>query len=170
MKFNRNKSSYHQGFSLIEVLITSLLLTIGALGMIGMQLTTINNAKSAQNRAQALFVMSDIANRMRHNKTAATEGHYVSENGSGGSPKQQCETNGCSSKALAEHDLWQWHSIITGADMGSGARLPALPDGNGSISKNNDGSYTITVSWRESLSGNTQANYELHEVSQRLYL
>lgn len=158
------------GFSLVEVLIASLVLAVGALGMMGMQITSINNAASAQNRTQAVFLMNDMANRMRHNKIAAGDGRYISNAGSGGARVAACEVAGCSGEALAQHDIWEWHGVIIGADMGFGPLVPGLPEGNGMITENADGSFTISVSWQERVGTNAQARYERREVSQRLYL
>lgn len=158
------------GFSFVEVLIASLVLAVGALGMMGLQLSSINGAASAQNRTQAVFLVNDMANRMRHNKTAAADGHYISNAGNGGSRVADCEVSGCTGEALAQHDIWQWYGVIAGADMGFGPQTPGLPEGNGRVEENADGSFTITVSWREQVGQNRQASYQEREFTQRLYL
>jgi type IV pilus assembly protein PilV len=164
------KPAAQGGFSLVEVLIAGLVLAVGALGMMSLQITSINNVASAQNRTQAVFLMNDMANRMRHNKAAAADGRYITDAGSGGARVTDCELAGCSGEALAQHDIWEWHGVIIGADMGFGPLVPGLPEGNGAIVENADGSFMITVSWQEQASNKAQGRFERREVSQRLYL
>ena len=68
---NRNR-----GFSLIEVLVAMLLLSIGLLGVAGMQALSVQMNVSAGQSSQATFLGYDIVDRMRANRMAALKGDY----------------------------------------------------------------------------------------------
>jgi type IV pilus assembly protein PilV len=59
-----NKSS---GFTLIEVLITVVILSIGLLGMAGIQIQGLRGTTSSTVRSQATILANDIAERIRMN-------------------------------------------------------------------------------------------------------
>jgi type IV pilus assembly protein PilV len=60
-----------RGFSLIEVMITMLLLSIGLLGIAGIIVTNLKNNQSSYARGQASLLAADIVDRMRANRGAA---------------------------------------------------------------------------------------------------
>src|SRR3546814_3969485 len=68
-----------EGFGLIEVLVSMLILGVGILGMIGLQLNALQFNQTAAFRSHATFLAYDIADRMRANAPAALAGSYRSE-------------------------------------------------------------------------------------------
>ncbi|MDX1803889.1 MAG: type IV pilus modification protein PilV [Alcanivorax sp.] len=65
-----------RGFSLIEVLIALLLLSIGLLGVAGLQALSVQMNVSANQSSQATYIGYDIVDRMRANRMAALKGAY----------------------------------------------------------------------------------------------
>ena len=61
-----------QGFTLIEVLIAIIVLSIGLLGLAGLQLTSLRNSNSAYTRSQAVILSYDIVDRIRANRVGFT--------------------------------------------------------------------------------------------------
>lgn len=59
------------GFSLVEVLVTMLVVSIGLLGIAGLIATSMKNNHSAQSRSQASVLANDIIDRMRANRSVA---------------------------------------------------------------------------------------------------
>ncbi|TVP55390.1 MAG: type IV pilus modification protein PilV [Halomonadaceae bacterium] len=59
------------GFSLLEVMIALVILTIGLLGVAGVQLLSLQQTGNAQLRSQATMVAQDLADRVRVNDGAA---------------------------------------------------------------------------------------------------
>lgn len=59
------------GFSLIEVLVAIIILSIGMLGAVGMQTTAMQSNKESRNQAAATSFARDLAERMRGNNTVA---------------------------------------------------------------------------------------------------
>ena len=80
MKKNYLKSrlpgSAEKGFSLIEILIAMLILAVGVLGIAALQFKGLQYSNDAHFRSQISNLVSDIADRMRINKTNAAS--YVS--------------------------------------------------------------------------------------------
>src|SRR4030095_5211790 len=66
-----------RGTTLIETLVALLVLSIGLLGIAGMQMTSLQNNRGAHLRSQAQVLSYDIADRMRANRIAALAGGYV---------------------------------------------------------------------------------------------
>jgi len=60
-----------RGLTLAEVLIAVVILSIGLLGIAGLQLTGLRGAQSANLRTQATVLANDIAERIRANPTGA---------------------------------------------------------------------------------------------------
>lgn len=127
-----------RGFTLIEVLVTVIVLAIGLLGLAGLQLTGLRYTHSAYQRSQATILTNDIADRMRANRTAAlNNGAYNIALGVDPGAAS-CEGSGaaCSPTDMANADLYEWKQAL--ADI--------LPAGDGSIVQNGT-SFTITVQW-----------------------
>ena len=114
------------GFSMIEVLITVLILAIGLLGLAGLQSTGIRANHSAYLRSQATILAYDIADRMRANRTDALVGAYTVGLGS--------TSTGSSMPA---QDIIAWKNNLDAM----------LPEGDGVISSTNGNRFTITVQW-----------------------
>jgi type IV pilus assembly protein PilV len=56
------------GFSLLEIMIAVLILSIGLLGMAAMQAVALSSNQEAQFRIQALAIAEDLSSRMRANR------------------------------------------------------------------------------------------------------
>lgn len=147
-----------RGITLIEVLITVLVMAIGLLGMASLQLNGLNTNHDAYYRSQATLFVSDLADRMRANLDAARSGQYVASDAE--NPGFDCETsfpadNQCTAEELAQADLFHWYERLRdGADglpvAQATVSCPA-PCGTGSP-------YTITVRWDENRDGATDEN------------
>ncbi|WP_281378052.1 type IV pilus modification protein PilV [Chiayiivirga flava] len=67
-----------RGFSLIEVMIAVLVLSIGLLGMAALQGMSLQNARSANYRSQATNLAYQLIDSMRGNRTSANLSGYLS--------------------------------------------------------------------------------------------
>jgi len=61
-----------KGLSLIEVLVTITITSIGLMGLISLQMQAVRATNDAGNRSQAVWVWNDMANRIRANKVASS--------------------------------------------------------------------------------------------------
>jgi type IV pilus assembly protein PilV len=64
------------GFSLVEVLISIVILSIGLLGMAGLTAASLNGTNESYYRSQATVLADDILDRMRANPAAARGQQY----------------------------------------------------------------------------------------------
>jgi len=64
------------GFTLIEALVALIVLSVGLLGVAGLQLAGLKYTSSAASRTQASYLANDIMDRMRANVNSARQGDY----------------------------------------------------------------------------------------------
>lgn len=142
----------HRGFTLIEVLVALLILSIGLLGLAALQITSLQFNTDSYSRTQATLLAYDILDRMRANSAAVSTGKYDASSSAAASTKISayntckastcaCNTSACNSDNLATYDLGKWYekqsSLLPGA-----ASNPATIDRSGS-------QVTITINWIE---------------------
>ena len=143
--------SRNRGFTLIEVLIAVIVMSIGLLGLAGLQTAGMRNNHTAYLRSQATVLAYDIVDRMRatRSRTVANLGQltsYAIAIGTSASGSTDCSVNFCSSAQMANYDLVQWKAALN----------QALPLGDGSVTVNVNGSIvtvTIAVQWDEDRDG-----------------
>jgi len=134
------------GFSLIEVLVTMLLLAIGMLGLASLQASTLRNGHSSYLRSQATIQAYDMADRIRANAQAVTAGDYDAIAGTPVDPG--CLTAGCTPAEMAQYDAFEWNT--TNAAL--------LPQGAGTVAGAGAGSvFTISITWNEVEAGQAVA-------------
>lgn len=119
------------GVSLIEVLISVLIMGIGMLGIAAMQATALRNNQSALDRSQAVVQSYTILDAMRANRAAALAGQY--------NKALMCDAQATGS--LAANDIADWISALK-TTMG--------PATCGSIDCDANDVCTVTVQWDES--------------------
>ena len=56
-----------RGFSMIELLISVVIMSIGVLGMVGLQMIAMQQNRSAMMQGEATLLANDIFDRMRAN-------------------------------------------------------------------------------------------------------
>jgi type IV pilus assembly protein PilV len=66
-----------RGMTLVEVLVTLVITSVGLLGVAAMQLTSLRNNYDAYVRSQAAMLAADLLDRMRANRDDALDGSYV---------------------------------------------------------------------------------------------
>jgi type IV pilus assembly protein PilV len=129
-----------RGFTLIEVLITVVVLAIGLLGLAGLQLNGLRFTHSAYQTSQATIAAYDIIDRMRVNRLAAENGAY--DIALGAMPTAaNCTGSGlsCNPNTLAAADLTEWKQTIAAT----------LPAGDGAVQRVG-GAFVITIRWDDS--------------------
>jgi len=149
IKRSQNKQ---QGFTLLEVLIALLILSIGLLGLAALQTTGLRSNEMASMRTTSTMLAYDITDRMRANPLGTTNGDYVIDTGPAGTPAD-CIGGDCTAAELATFDLSQWKAAITQQPGG-------LPGGLGDITQTAGPPlvHTITIRWDENRTGATGTN------------
>lgn len=124
-----------RGLTLIEVLVSLLILSIGILGLATLQTASLNFNAGASQRTQATVLANDMAERMRGNRQAALASAYdiaVED------PTPACAAPSLAG-TLAAQDISAWRMALA-------CRLPL---GTGSIVRNGN-EFTLTVVWDDS--------------------
>lgn len=71
------QQQYIHGFTLIEVLVSVLILAIGLLGLAGLQVTGLRSVNNASLYTQGTLALNDIIERMRSNPIAIANNDYL---------------------------------------------------------------------------------------------
>lgn len=71
----QQKQNY-TGFTLVEVLIAVVVLSVGLLGLMGLQTVALRQNNSSQTRTYAVDFMNDLAGRMRSNRVGVDANDY----------------------------------------------------------------------------------------------
>ena len=79
LHYRRNPATPGQcrGDTMIEVLVTVLILAVGVLGVAAMQVTTLKNLSSSHSSSVAEIFAEDFSERIRANPIAALANSYV---------------------------------------------------------------------------------------------
>lgn len=139
-------SKQQQGFSMIEVLVTMVILAIGLLGTAGLQIASVRNTQVAAQRSIATQQAYDIAERIRANL-----GRPVAIGGAAGGAVNGSYDNldastpaapGCNpctpaQQAVADHSAW------------NAANARMLPNGSGTVVGSWATGYNVTLFWDE---------------------
>jgi len=138
------------GMTLIEILVTVLVLAVGLLGMASLTVGSLKNNQGAFLRTQATILTYDMADRMRSNASQAIAGNYNSLTTSTTYADPSCMAAGCTGADRVDADLFVWKQQIEGAN-GNMAMLPGgvgtITGGGGATTAGN--AFTITITWSE---------------------
>ncbi|MDA1074953.1 MAG: type IV pilus modification protein PilV [Proteobacteria bacterium] len=127
---------YTQGFSLMEALITLVVLSVGLLGVSAMVTNSVRFTDTAEMRSQSVMLAYDIADKMRANSDNTID--YTIDIGANVANSPDCSTNSCSGEDLADADLANWKARLANN----------LPAGDGSTVINADAA-SITIQWSD---------------------
>jgi len=135
------------GFSLLEVLIALVILSVGLLGIAALISTALKSNSSAYMRTQATAMAYNIIDRMRANLPATNlSGYNIAMPAApyAGTNPTTCTGAPCTSAALATYDIGQWEYDLA----------KQLPQGMGSITDppvtNGLVTVVVTVLWNDS--------------------
>lgn len=148
-----------QGFTLIEVLISMVILGIGLLGIAKLMLYSSRSNDSAYLRSQATALAYEMLDTMRANTTQAAAGAYDTALATAPvDPGFTCAGVQCANVAL--YDVYQWKLRLdaTNTALPAGVLPGALPSGKGSVTTTPTGSQTtvvIVVSWDDTVAGSS---------------
>ncbi len=146
MTHKRNQA----GFSLLEVMIAVIVVSVGVLGISALQTTSSVFTESALYRSQAASLATEMVERMRSNVTEAKAGGYNIS--SLPSHSQNCvgPESDCTPEQIRNHDLRVWSNRVTNQ----------LPSGTATISSGPDNGddpvdITLTLQWDDSRGRNS---------------
>ena len=148
------------GFTMLEILVSLLIIVFGLLGMLGLQAqATVAEFESYQ-RAQALILAQDMINRINTNRRAGL--CYAFTDQASGTPQLGAGTATpvCAAavgtpvtRAMATQDLNDWHQALLGAAErtggAAGTRVGTMLNARGCVSYNAATQlYRVSVAWQ----------------------
>ena len=147
MKTDSNKNQ--KGFTLLEVMISLVIFSIGMLGLAGIQATSIQSNNIAYMRTLAMQSAYDMADTLRasadfNNSVDSAFDNVTTTLGSAPTACQNSTTPTCTTSQMAAFEIYHWKFNL--ADQ--------LPSGRGTVVRNGN-IYTITVMWDQDRTGAT---------------
>lgn len=141
---NMHPARLQFGTTMIEVLVTIIILALGLLGLAGLQSRLQMSEMEAYQRAQAIILLNDMAGRIATNRKVAPT--YATGSSSPVGAGMTCPTSTASTKDV---DIGEWCNALQGAAEASGGTLMgAMVGGRGCIEDLGADEYRITVAWQ----------------------
>lgn len=118
--FAANRS--HAGFSLVEVLISMIVLSIGVIGAVGMQLSALRTIQQSAFQTRASQLAADMADAIRASMSrAGAAGNAsrfplldfkASKEVEPSPPANLCYVNVCDAQAYVDFEIYEWKKRI----------------------------------------------------------
>ena len=148
-----SRSMPQRGISMIEVLVTMVIIAFGLLGIAGLQVRMQSSEMESYQRTQALILLDDMASRINANRQLAVKYPLSAPLSSPVGANMTCST---ASANRAESDVNEWCTALQGAAELAGTaqlKVGAMVGGRGCIESLGAGSfqeqrYRVTVVWQ----------------------
>ena len=143
-----HKQKHQEGITLVEVLVTVLILAIGGLGIASMQLAGLQYTNGAYARTQSVILANDMIDRIKSNRESALDDDYaIPTFGATVNFTTDCSEAECDKGELADYDRALWLAEV--------ARV--LPSGEGTVELVEqagafgitENQFIITLRWRQ---------------------
>ena len=148
----RNLSRLQSGFTLVEAMVSLVVLSVGMIGIAALYAQGLGAGRTAQYRTQAVNLVADMADRIRANRAALVA--YAGLPGNNGCDPQTGGGVDCTPAQMAAHDLFVWNQQVQ----------QLLPNGQWQIQFNGGAippSYTIQLTWDEVGQGQVQHQMQI---------
>ena len=150
--------SRQQGLTIVESMVTLLVISIGLLGIAALQYTAMQQNSSALHQSKAVWIGYAMADRIRANNIRFTDYSGIDTNNA---YSQDCMSNACDSDEMVTADAAEWAGNVRN-----------LPGGRGLVTANGN-QLTVTVMWDDegtgatgtNCSGNAQVDLACYSVS-----
>jgi len=148
---------------MLELLIAVMILSVGLLGLAGLQATGLKVNGSSLMRSEAVMMSYSMLDMIRANPT----GSYTTAFAANPPSAATCEGSGanCNVSAIAEYDLAMWKCGLGNYNDETVCDTTlevegSLPSGDGAITKNGD-VYTVSVRWVDDRDGATVKTFQV---------
>lgn len=158
------------GFTMIEVLVTLLIIVLGLLGLAGLQ-TRLQQAEfESYQRSQALILLYDMVDRIHVNRATASCFAFTSNTtvgtpfvGVGASAPSGCAAGNAAQNAMADASIAEWDALLEGAaEVKGGVSVGAIIGARGCVTYDaaselldsagavipGTGIYRVSVAWQ----------------------
>ena len=170
---NRYNLSAAKGFSMMEILITMIIIMVGLLGIVALQAKAVQAELESYQRSQALIMLDDIVDRMNVNRqtvrncfaftTDTTEGTpFIGAAGTDHLGTPSCAASTSNYNTLADNALTELDNLLKGTQEaidvdGETQNAGGIVDARACISYDSStelggisgtGLYTVVLSWQ----------------------
>lgn len=141
---NALRPTLARGTSLVEVLVTIVIVSVGLLGLAGLQQRMQLSEVESYQRVQALVLLNDMASRITVNRGSAAQ--YITTGGPLGAG-MTCPTSSATRPAI---DAAEWCQALQGAAelTAESNKAGAMVGARGCVEGLPDNEYMITVAWQ----------------------
>jgi type IV pilus assembly protein PilV len=129
--FSRNRQ---RGVTLIEVLVTVVLVSIGLLGFAALQTVSLKSNRSALQHSYAVMYAYDLLDSMRANRAQAIAGEY----------DYDFSSTPAGDSTIAASDINAWRDALD----------ENLPNGRGKVDVDNNHHVAVEICWAEGIASN----------------
>jgi len=178
IKTHRDRLSLQAGLTMIEILITIVVVSVGLLGLAGLQIAGLKGTSNSALRTQATVLANDIAERMRANLAAVDDNRFFAVTSEVGidcstPPAKFCEEHydgtqmvasaACTPAEMAAYDINIWvcgevsgstrvggvKNLLSNANATIACVDTNPPSGADSDDCTNRSPHRITLNWNE---------------------
>jgi type IV pilus assembly protein PilV len=168
------------GFTLLEVLVAMVLLSIGLLGVARLQMFGLQNTGNAYFRTQASGLLTELIERVRANPQGALDYPYVLDShkrvvmpSCNVAVAKSCVSNACSDSELALFDIYTVNCGLNGANdksgvdelLPSGVLTLACTDADATPAAAPCVEYTASISWSETNDDDADGTADRNTIS-----
>lgn len=127
----KNIRKQQTGFTIVEILVAIIVMSVGIMGLMRLQMSTLQVNQGSSYRSQAVWAANDILDRMRANKSVVeNQGYDVAI----------ADQAPADRTTVANNDIAEWLDHLDNW----------LPDGEGSINYDPGNQLvTVTIQWDE---------------------
>ncbi|MEJ8856617.1 type IV pilus modification protein PilV [Variovorax robiniae] len=109
----RSQKGRQRGVTLLESLVSILILAVGVLAILWVQVRTLAETQTSARRTQAVRAIEDLGERIKSNPDAFAQlNAYVTDWDIGDAPGADCRAQACTTAQLAARDLWEWKTEV----------------------------------------------------------
>lgn len=149
------KPKYQDGITLIESLVAIVVMSLGILGILGVQMRTLSDTQNGVRRAQAIRLAEDLSERMKVNPNSSKQyNNYLIDWGVS-TTAVDCTVIKCTSENLAKSDLHEWKTSLQNTLPFADASIFSVGDETIAGNRRQLG---VMISWRENEKDSSTAN------------
>lgn len=142
------------GSTLLEVMITLVIMVFGLLGIAGVQAEIHRLELESYQRSQAIVLLNNMADRMKANRSQAAKGVYAINGFVGIGSDVGGSGDDCSALTGVDQDKCEWSKLLKGAAEKSGENpIGAMSEARGCIS-----------AFSQKIAGYCQTGYQIDVV------
>jgi type IV pilus assembly protein PilV len=148
----RSVRGRQEGATLIEVLVSLVILMIGLLGLVGVMISSQRAQIESYQRVQALILVQDMTARLNSNRAVA--GCYVLTTfiGKGNTAVPatgSCATGTAAQKDRVTRDLTEWRDLLLGsAELVGADQVGGILAARGCITRDASDLYQVSIAWQ----------------------